>query len=187
MELLNFEDQIFEHELPSKGNYTHCQFVNLDFKGLDLNEWVFSECEFINCDLSLVKCQQTAFMNVKFKASKMLGFNFETCKDFLFEVRFENSLLNLANFYKKRLKQTTFLNCELKEVDFTMANLNKAVFKECDLAGAIFSETILEEADFRTAYNFSIDPEKNKLKKAKFIASELHGLLQKYQLNIYTA
>jgi uncharacterized protein YjbI with pentapeptide repeats len=187
MELEIFEDQTFEHEMPSKGNYTHCRFVNIDFKGFNFNEWVFSECTFVNCDMSLVKCQQTAFMNVKFNACKMLGFNFENCKDFLFEVSFENCLLSLANFYKKRLKQTQFVKCELKEVDFTLANLNKTLFKECDLSGAIFSETILEETDFRTAYNFSIDPEKNKLKKAKFTSNGLQGLLHKYQLNIYPA
>jgi len=68
-----------------------------------------------------------------------------------------------------------------------LANLNKAIFKACDLSGAIFSETILEEADFRTAFYFSIDPEKNKLKKAKFTSNGLQGLLHKYQLNIYPA
>ena len=41
-----------------------------------------------------------------------------------------------------------------------------AVFHECNLLGAMFDQTNLEKADLRTAINFSIYPEQNKLKKA---------------------
>ena len=57
-------------------------------------------------------------------------------------------------------------------------------FRECDLAQAVFDQTILEKADFRTAFNYAFDPEKNRLKAANFSLSGLAGLLQKYQINI---
>ena len=47
-----------------------------------------------------------------------------------------------------------------------------------------FYQTNIEECDFRTAYHFSIDPENNQVKKAKFSANGLAGLLDKYQLKI---
>jgi hypothetical protein len=39
------------------------------------------------------------------------------------------------------------------------------VFDHCDLARATFDHTMLEKADFRTAVNYSIDPETLQTKK----------------------
>jgi uncharacterized protein YjbI with pentapeptide repeats len=66
----------------------------------------------------------------------------------------------------------------------TNANLTKAVFTECDLAGAVFDNTNAEQADFSSAWHFTIDPEHNKIRKAKFSTAGLAGLLHKYQLTI---
>jgi fluoroquinolone resistance protein len=41
-----------------------------------------------------------------------------------------------------------------------------------------------EKTDFRTAINYSIDPENNRIKKAKFNFSEIFGLLDKYDIEI---
>ena len=70
------------------------------------------------------------------------------------------------------------------EVDFSETDLVGSVFKNCDLSGTIFENTHLEKADLRTAYNYHIDPESNKLKKAKFSLQGLPGLLDKYGLEI---
>jgi uncharacterized protein YjbI with pentapeptide repeats len=72
----------------------------------------------------------------------------------------------------------------LIETDFGECDLSEAVFDNCDLARAVFDNTILEKTDFRTAYNFSIDPEHNRVKKAKFSISGLQGLLLKYDIKI---
>jgi len=45
-------------------------------------------------------------------------------------------------------------------------------------------QTVLEQADFRTALNFQIDPTVNKLRKALFSLQGLPGLLSAYQLHI---
>ncbi len=39
----------------------------------------------------------------------------------------------------------------------------------CDLNRAVFDNSILEKADFRTSLNYSIDPELNRIKKAKIL------------------
>jgi uncharacterized protein YjbI with pentapeptide repeats len=83
-----------------------------------------------------------------------------------------------------KLAKTRFINCSLKETDFAEADLSSSVFNNCDLAHAGFDNTNLEKADLRTAYNYSIDPERNKVKKAKFSAAGLSGLLHKYDLII---
>ena len=114
----------------------------------------------------------------------MLGLHFEYCNDFLFEVNFENCLLNLSSFYKLKMKKTKFAQCEMHEVDFTQTDLNLSIFDECDLMGSTFEQTNLEKADLRGAHHFSIDPELNKIKKAKVSQAGLVGFLDKYDLVI---
>ena len=82
------------------------------------------------------------------------------------------------------MQRTVFNGCHLHEVDFTNADLQESVFDGSDLSGAVFSMSNLEQADFRNAINFLIDPELNKVKKSKFSQSSLSGLLVKYQIEI---
>jgi uncharacterized protein YjbI with pentapeptide repeats len=63
-------------------------------------------------------------------------------------------------------------------------DLTEAIFDNCDLRRTVFIETILANADFTTSYNYTIDPEINKLKKAQFSTDGLKGLLEKYDLVI---
>ena len=143
------------------------------------------EPTFDGCNLSMVKTVKTAFKEVKFNNCKLLGVRFENCSEFLFQVYFENCVLNLASFYKLNLKKTTFKHTSLHEVDFTEADLTGAIFDNCDLERAIFENTVLEKADFRTAYNYSIDPSINKIKKAKFSLAGVAGLLDKFDIEIH--
>jgi hypothetical protein len=52
------------------------------------------------------------------------------------------------------------------------------------LDNAIFNDSQLAGADFRTAFNYKIDPEFNPMKKAKFSAQGIVGLLDKYDIKI---
>jgi hypothetical protein len=114
----------------------------------------------------------------------MIGIQFGDANAFGLSFSFEDCILTNASFYKNKIKKTTFINSKLNEVDFSEADLTESVFTNCDLSGAVFSFTNLERSDFRTAINYSIDPEKNKIKKSKHSVSELSGLLEKYDLKI---
>lgn len=179
-----FEKADFTKEKLQMGEYELCTFINCNFENADLSDISFSECEFTGCNLSNARLSLTSFKDVKFKECKILGLHFENCNEFLFAVDFADCILNFSSFNKLRLKNTKFKKCTLQEVDFTGADLSNALFENCDLNGAIFEETILEKADFRTSYNFSIDPENNKLRKARFSVHGLAGLLQKYDIVI---
>jgi uncharacterized protein YjbI with pentapeptide repeats len=69
-------------------------------------------------------------------------------------------------------------------VDFMASDLTEVVFDNCNLRHAVFIDTIANKADFSTSYDFIIDPEKNKLKRAVFSTENLAGLLKKYDLII---
>ena len=189
MEKTFIEEKIFEQAdftssgLPG-GDYENCQFINCDFSNTDLSKINFSECEFLHCNLSLASIVKTGFRDIKFKDSKLLGLHFQDCNEFLFTVDFDNCLLNLSSFYKRKLKKMHFKRSSLQEVDFTEADLTGSVFDNCDLGRATFDHTILEKTDFRTAYNYSINPEINRIKKAKFSSPGIAGLLDKYDIEI---
>ncbi|WP_354360136.1 pentapeptide repeat-containing protein [Pedobacter sp. UYP30] len=126
----------------------------------------------------------TGFRNAAFKNCKILGVDFTRCNKYMFSFSFDNCIMDYCTFYGTKLKKTKFLQCSLKEVDFSETDLTSALFTKSDLTGAVFSKTLLEKADFKSATNISIDPEFNTLKKAKFSAFQLEGLLLKYQLDI---
>ncbi|WP_421771684.1 pentapeptide repeat-containing protein [Emticicia sp.] len=174
----------FTQESLRKGEYEGCTFTNCDFSNLHLSNFDFVECEFEDCNLSNVKISNTAFKQVKFSNCKLLGVNFGECNPFLFSVSFDDCFLHLAGFYKLKMKGTKFKNCNLKEADFTETDLSGAVFDNCEFTSAVFERTILEKADLRTSQNFSIDPELNRIKKAKFSLSNVRGLLDKYNIEI---
>jgi fluoroquinolone resistance protein len=168
----------------TKGEYEQCWFINCDFSNSDLSEIRFLDCEFESCNLSLANLNKTAFQNVKFSNCKMLGLHFENCNDFGFSVSFNACNLSHSSFYKTKLKKTVFKDLNLQEVDFAECDLTSSVFDNCDLTGVIFDNTIIEKADFRTSFNFSINPETNRIKKARFSVTGLAGLLDKYDIEI---
>lgn len=183
------EDEVFTgvnysvEKLP-RGEYENCTFVNCDFSGSDLTGCIFTECEFRECNLSMAKVANTAFKDVGFKACKLVGVHFDSCNQFLLSFSFEDCPLNLASFYKLSIKKTRFTNCGLQEVDFAEADISQSQFTNCDMGGAIFDRTNLEKADLRTSFNYIIDPDNNRLKKAKFALAGLSGLLAKYDIQI---
>jgi len=166
------------------GDYEYCTFVNCTFSDIDLSEISFIECEFKDCNLSLAKLHNTMFRETLFKNCKLLGLRFEHCNKYFFEINFEACILNLSSFYQLDLTRMKFTDCSLHDVDFSESNLNGIGFFDCDLNGAIFDETNIEKVDFRTAVNYSIDPENNVVEKAKFSQSGIVGLLIKYNIEI---
>lgn len=167
-----------------RGDYENCMFKNCILTHANLSAISFIECEFESCDLSMANVNGTAFREVKFRNSKLLGIHFEHTNEFLFSIAFVGCQLNLCSFYNRSLKGTDFENCNLQEADFAGADLTGATFNNCDLHGALFDNTILEKADLRSSYGFSIDPEMNRIKKARFSLNGVTGLLSKYDIEI---
>lgn len=178
-------DKTFDkNSLLTKGEYESCIFNSCNFSESDLSEFKFIDCIFNACNFSLAKLNRTAFRDVEFKDCKMLGIRFDTCNEFGLAFSFDGCQLNHSSFYKTNIKKTVFKNSQLEETDFADTDLTGAAFDNCNLRQAIFDHTNLEKADFRTSYNYSIDPEINRINKAKFSISGVSGLLDKYDIDI---
>jgi len=114
----------------------------------------------------------------------MLGLHFEGCNKFGLSFEFDNCILDHSSFYKTRIIKTSLTGTRLHEVDFSECDLTGSSFNNCDLRGAVFDHTNLEKVDFLTSYNYSLDPDKNKLKKTRFSSDGLSGLLSKFDIII---
>lgn len=184
-----FDDKTFENkdytESPlEEGEYESCTFKNCNFLAVDLSKNRFLGSHFINCNLSNAKIHKASFQDVQFANCKMLGLSFDDCNAFNFSIHLEQCMLNHSVFYQVDLRKTTFKRCQLHEVDFTKANLDSVVFNQCDLASATFEGTHLQQTDFRNASNYSIDPEINNIKGARFSVPEVLRLLEKYDIDV---
>ena len=180
-----FEEHVFKAlNTLEKGDYEYCTFDNCDLSGADLKYCTFVDCIFNDCNLSSTKMISTALRNVTFNNCKLMGVNFESCNPLLFDISCTNSQMNFCTFYQMTLKKVTFDNCTMHEVDFTEADLSGSKLKNCDLKDAHFERTTLLKTDFRTSFNFSIDPEANQIKGALFSKESIAGLLDKYQIKI---
>lgn len=175
----DFRTEPFEHT-----TYDHCIFEQCDFSGVKLSlpraDTIFEECVFRDCNFSNANVSNVAFREVKFIGCKLVGVVFAECHPFLLAMQFDQCDLSMADLHALALPNTLFRKCLLRESDFTRADVHGAQFVECDMARAIFDATNLEKADFRTAVNYALDPERNRIKKARFSADGLEGLLLKY-------
>ena len=179
-----FENLDFSHERLPVGEYDLCVFTNCDFSNSRLSNIEFLECEFINCNLSNVEIENTAFKEVKFSECKIVGVDFSKCNQFLLEFYFEKCLLTYSVFYQLELKGIVFKDSNLQQVDFTESVLSKAKFLNCDLLKATFETTNLEGADLYSSFNYTLNPNLNKIKKAHFSKEGALGLLAAYKIKI---
>ncbi len=179
------ENKIFEkHDSLSQGEYDNCTFKHCSFSSQNLSGYSFIECVFEHCNLSSVAVKNTSFKQVGFLHCKLLGINFSEANAFLLNMRFEYCMLSYASFYQLKLTKIKVKNCLLEEVDFSECDLNNSTFYECDFRGAIFDHTNLEKTDLSTSINYVLDPETNRIRKARFSKEGAMGLLSKYDIII---
>jgi uncharacterized protein YjbI with pentapeptide repeats len=157
--------------------FNHCNFSQCAFLAV-----TFIDCTFNNCTFSGAKINYVAFRTAFFNSCKIEGVNFAMCDKLIFEIHFKDCVLDFSKFYTLKIKGTSFTNCSIIAVDFMSTDLTEVIFDNCDLYKSEFAKAIANKADFRTSKNYTIDPEKTKLKKALFTIDGLQGLLTKYQI-----
>lgn len=160
--------------------YEQVEFVNCQFS--DLATISFIDCVFQDCNLSNASVANARFSDVAFINCKLTGINFSDSKDFGFSIHVENCILDYTIFERKKPAKSSFTNCKIHGADFTQADLSKCRFHNCDFWDAVFANTNVGGVDFTTSKNFTIDPTMNNVKKAKFLSSDLAGLLTRFDI-----
>lgn len=177
IENVDFTKQRMDFSRCENMAFVHCHFP--DFGNID-----FTDCVFEDCNLSNVKFNNCKLDNVEFYDCKMVGANFTQTKDFAFEIHIFSCNLDYSAFDRKKLNKSSFEQCRFHEANFTQTDFTKAKLSQCDFTSALFDKTNLTGVDMRSCSNFLIDPTQNFIKKAKFRAQDLAGLLYRFDIQI---
>ncbi|MBP6795892.1 MAG: pentapeptide repeat-containing protein [Saprospiraceae bacterium] len=183
IEKTSFEKRIYFEE-KIEGYFEDCDFKECDFTDASFENSSFANCRFRQCNFSNTKVIQTNLVDCHFIHCKMVGVSFDLCEKYYYTLRMEDSSLDYASFYGLKLRSSKFKNCTFREADFTLSDVSSVDFDQCDFTGAHFEKTNLEKADLRTCRNYLIDPDTNKIKKARFSMPQVVGLLYKYDIVI---
>lgn len=159
-----------------------CSFNNCNFSQCVFVAVTFIDCVFNDCVFSGAKINYVAFRTVFFNNCKIEDVNFAMCDKLIFEIHFKECVLDFSKFYTLKIKGTTFIDCSIIAVDFMNTDLTEVVFDNCDLYRSEFAKAIANKADFKTSYNYTIDPTKTKIKKAVFSLDGIKGLLYKHDI-----
>ncbi len=161
-----------------------CTFTNCTFSDCNFMDVTFIDCVFNDCLFNEAKINHVALRTVTFNRCEIKEVNFSMCNKLIFEVRFNNCILDFSKFYTLKIKGTPFINCSLIAVDFMATDLTEVLFENCDLYRAEFAKAIANKANFKTSYNYTIDPKTTKIKRAVFSLQGLKGLLFKHEIII---
>jgi fluoroquinolone resistance protein len=186
-----YEDQTFQGLLMGGESlrdclFTDCKFLKSRLADIDFESCSFHNCKFQSCDLSLMRVNNSSFVSTSFTDCKMIGINWTDAYwpkgRLLATLHFEGCSINhsvLAGLILPRIRIT---QCVAWEVDFTEADLSEADCQSTDFAKSRFYNTNLSGANFSGATNYTIAPNYNKIKGAKFSLPEAMSLL--YNLDI---
>ena len=175
--LYNKEDVNFKE-------FESCTFNYCDFSNCVFLSVTFIDCVFNNCNFHSAKINYVALRTVKFNHCSIKEVNFAMCDKLIFDIAFNHCVLDFSKFYTLKLKGTLFEHCSIIAVDFMNTDLTETIFDFCDLYRSEFDKAIANKANFKTSSNFTINPERTKLKKAIFSIDNLKGLLTKYDIVI---
>ncbi len=185
-QIKEFTDHVFQNldlrqQVIEGCSFDACTFNQSSFSGATLKNCRFVDCIFEHCDLSNTQLTSSTLRSVKFQNSKLVGINWTAASEVMHLAWYE-CILNYGNFSGLDLRKCVLFQCMAIEADFIQTNFSEANLGATDFASARFASTNLIKADFRQARNYSIRPDSNKIKNAKFSLPEATLLL--YGLDI---
>ncbi len=165
-----------------------CEFKDCQFSDAVFSKCKFVDCVFVDCNLSNAKVVESKFLHVEFTQCKMIGINWTQATWALIAANplltFWKSVLNDSSFLGLKLQEMVIRDCKVHGVDFRGADLTRADLTGTDLQGSLFGKTILSEADFSGATNYTIDVLDNNVRKARFSRDEALGLLSGFDIDL---
>lgn len=179
---LEYNHHTYDVEEVNFKEFERCIFNHCTFSACNFIDVTFIDCVFNDCVFSEAKINHVGFRTVTFNRCTIEDVNFAMCSKLIFEVRFYDCILDFSKFYALKIKGTPFMDCSLIAVDFMAADLTEVLFENCDLYRAEFAKAIANKANFKTSFNYTIDPKATQLKKAVFALEGIKGLLYKHDI-----
>lgn len=180
---INLNDSTLENKVFESCRFEKCHFNKTQFIGCR-----FVDCEFSACDLSLAKVKQTAFNEVVFDESKLIGINWTEAKwpyiHLSAAIKFYQCNISHSSFYHENLSGIIIDGCKAHDTDFREGDFSDGSFVLTDFENSHFMHTKLCSADFTDATNYNIHPNENDISKAKFSMPDVTNLLLHFDISI---
>lgn len=167
--------------LPS-GPWTNHHFENCHFEGLTFGEMDWRNTRFENCTFE--RCN---LVGVRWTGARLHGVDFKECTvDRLRWSTLSPQFLNLSlhecqatggDWSDLDLKGCKLIDSNLSACDFSGADARNVDWSGSKLTEVIFHRSDLREGDFRTAIEWNIDPQENRVRDARFASNNLEGLV----------
>ncbi|RZL34968.1 MAG: pentapeptide repeat-containing protein, partial [Pedobacter sp.] len=135
-----FNNLIYNRNDLNHKEFEGCTFNKCDFSACNFIDCTFIDCNFNECNFNQAQINHTKFRTVHFDNCEFREVNFAMCDASIFEMHFENCILDFAKFYALNLKPCTFANSSLIAVDFMKADVSGVQFINCDLYRAEFDQ-----------------------------------------------
>lgn len=181
-----YNDRAFSDLSQTKTRIESSSFYECNFDNCSFAETVFYNCRFVDCtfescDLSLIQITSTVLSGVRFESSRLIGIDWTQADWNAISlgdpVRFTKCIISHSTFIGINLRKIKITDTTAKNVDFREVDLSCVDFAGTNLTDSMFANTNLSEADLTKARNYTIAPEKNNLKGARFSLPEAMSLL----------
>lgn len=144
----------------------------------------FEDCRFESCDLSNVPIIGTHFRHVFFTDCKLVGLRWDTAEPIGFACVWRRCKMPYSVWEGVDLRSCQFDEVDLTEADFGHTQCQELDFHHCILTGAGWAGAHCDGVDFTTAISVSMNPTETSLKRAKFRADQLGGLLTQWKIEV---
>ncbi|MBB1510203.1 pentapeptide repeat-containing protein [Tessaracoccus sp. MC1756] len=157
-----FVEETFSGALGNKAlkamEFDACTFTGASMLEGRLFGAMFTECRFVDCDLSLADLTNTSFVSCTFERSKFVGVAWgKLGASGLGQPYFTECKLDLSSFQRATAERWVFERCSLTDVDFSQTTMMRTRFTDCDLTGARFADTDLRDVNLKGSYGYGID------------------------------
>ncbi len=184
----HFKELNLSNEKISTKEFDDCTFIGCNFSEATFYRCKFTECTFKNCNLSMVKVKSSAFFDVVFEESKVIGVNWTEAAwptiKLSCPLKFYQCILNDSSFMGLSIREIIMIECKAHDIDLREADCTEADFGHTDFTNGLFNKTQLNKANFREATNYNINIFSNELKQAKFTLPEATNLLRSLDIEI---
>ena len=166
LENAEFEDCVFDH----------CRWVGTRVQNCRFNACTFDHCNFSGVVFSFTTMKDAWLLNSAFRSMAWGGLQ---GKSGVFQPfgKIKNCAFRYNDFSGMALNGFDWTGAELQQCTFDDTRLAGASFYGVRLGGTRFTRCDLQKADLRTAEEYAIDLETNKLKGARFSFPDVVRLL----------
>ena len=129
-------------------DFSRCRFEGVKFGECDIERVYFTDCHFVNCDLSGFILREGLVRRASFERCRMVGTHFDRMS--LRDVAFDECQMDYAGFAECRIQDARLRRCRARRAVFHSCEQKGLALESCDLTEFELIATRLDNVDLTT-------------------------------------